>query len=73
MMRRTIYQGLFWLFLAALSPNAVSAQDSDITTERVQFKQGSTSATVKGTISERATHDCVLGAKAGQTMSVRLS
>lgn len=73
MMRRTIYLGIFWLFLAALSANAVSAQDADITTKRVQFKKGATSATVKGTISGRATHDYVLGAKAGQTMSVRMS
>jgi hypothetical protein len=65
MMRRTIHRRIFLLLLTALSANAVSAQGSDIITKRVQFK--------KGTISGRATHDYVLGAKAGQTLSVRMS
>jgi hypothetical protein len=59
-MRRTIHSCIFLLLLAALSANAVSAQDSDIITKRVQFKKGATSAALKGTISGRATHDYVL-------------
>ena len=72
-MRRTIYRDIFLLFLAVLSAHTVSAQDSDVTTKRVQFKKGATSVTLKGTISGRATHDYVLGAKAGQALSVRMS
>jgi hypothetical protein len=36
-------------------------------------QKGATAATLKGTISGRATHDYVVGAKAGQTLSVRMS
>ena len=68
-----MYRGIFLLFVVALGVGSASAQDQDIITKRVHFKKGATSATLKGTISGRATHDYVLGAKAGQTLSIRMS
>jgi hypothetical protein len=49
----------------------VFARD-EIRKERVQFKKGATTATIKGTIKGYETVDYLLGAKAGQTMQVAL-
>ena len=55
-----------------LAPPAVLAQ-SDIRTQRVQFKPGATSATIKGSIKGYQTVDYVLNAKQGQYMNVSMS
>jgi hypothetical protein len=62
--------------LAALLASAVTAtpalaQDG-IRTERVQFKAGTSGASLKGRIKGDQTVDYKLGAKAGQTMTVSL-
>jgi hypothetical protein len=50
----------------------VFAKD-DIRKERVQFKKGATTATIKGSIKGYETVDYLLGAKAGQHMNVSLA
>jgi hypothetical protein len=54
----------------AVLPKASVAQE--IREERVNFKPGASSASVSGSIHGRETVDYVLGAKAGQTMTVTL-
>jgi hypothetical protein len=49
------------------------AQDADIVTRRVQFKQGASSPIIKGTIQGYQTRDYMLGARAGRTMSVKMN
>jgi len=49
------------------------AHAGDIQTKAVQFAQGKSSATIKGTIKGDQTIDYTLRAKAGQTMSVKLA
>src|SRR5262249_50445637 len=56
-----------------LAARNLSHAQEGIVTERVQFAHGSSSATVKSTIKGNETHDYVLGAKAGQTMNVKLA
>ncbi len=51
-------------------PQAVAAQD--VRHERVSFKAGASSATVRDSIRGEETIDYLLGARAGQTMSVTL-
>ena len=59
----------FAMALALTSPAA--AQDHS-RTERVQFARGASSATLQGSLHGYDTVDYVLGARAGQTLSVRL-
>jgi hypothetical protein len=59
-------------FLIIMSVSDVSAKD-EIRTERVQFKKGATTATIKGNIKGYETVDYLLGAKAGQHMNVSLA
>ncbi len=65
-----------WIFLLvaatvlSVRPQAVAAQE--IRQERVQFKAGASSATITGSITGDETVDYILGARAGQTMSVTL-
>jgi len=59
-------------FLIIMSVSDVSAKD-EIRTERVQFKKGATTATIKGHIKGYETVDYLLGAKAGQHMNVSLA
>jgi len=54
---------------ALLMAGTVQAQ---IRTERVQFAKGATSKTLKGSLKGDASVDYVVGARAGQTMSVTL-
>ncbi len=54
----------------SLRPATLAAQDTR--QERVSFKAGASSATLKGSIKGDKTIDYRLGAKAGQTMSVTL-
>jgi hypothetical protein len=56
--------------LVAGCPRSVAAEPS--TVQRISFAAGASSATVKGSIAGDKTVDYKLGAKAGQTMSVRL-
>ena len=56
--------------LLAVSPSAVRA--AAIETRRISFAPGTSSATVKGSISGDKTVDYTVRAKAGQTMSVML-
>lgn len=64
---------VFFLLLAAslwLRPGGAVADD--IRQERVGFKAGASSATIKGSLKGYETIDYLLGAKAGQSMSVSL-
>lgn len=62
-----------WILVVAcltIQSNATAAPD--IRQERVKFSAGASSATIKGAIKGDETVDYVLGAKAGQQMSVTL-
>ena len=59
-------------FLIIMGVLDVSAKD-EIRKERVQFKKGTTTATIKGHIKGYETVDYLLGAKAGQNMNVSLA
>lgn len=59
-------------FLIIMGVLDVSAKD-EIRKERVQFKKGATTATIKGHIKGYETVDYLLGAKAGQHMNVSLA
>jgi hypothetical protein len=59
-------------FLIIMGVLDVSAKD-EIRKERVQFKKGATTATIKGHIKDYETVDYLLGAKAGQHMNVSLA
>jgi hypothetical protein len=69
---RTLWTACLVL-VTALSIWQGSAVAQEIRREPVHFKAGSSSATIKGTIKGDQTVDYVLGAKAGQTMSVTLT
>lgn len=56
------------LFLVILLSNA-AAQDEGI---RINFKRGTSSATVKGTVAKGGPDFYLVGAKAGQTMTVKV-
>jgi hypothetical protein len=59
-------------FLIIMSVLDVSAKD-EIRKERVQFKKGATTATIKDHIKGYETVDYLLGAKAGQHMNISLA
>ncbi|HEX5633790.1 MAG TPA: hypothetical protein VFX50_11185 [Gemmatimonadales bacterium] len=59
------------LALVLLVPASALAQAP--TTQRVQFKPGATSASIKGTIKGHESIDYVVGAKQGQAMNVSLA
>ncbi len=67
----------FWVFLVVLSVAVIEQPTvslaNDIRHERVSFHAGASSATLKGSIKGDEAIDYVLGAKAGQTMSVSLT
>jgi hypothetical protein len=69
-MRRIIRLGAVATLL--LAP-VVSVSGQGIRQERVAFKAGTSSATIKGSIKGDDTVDYVLGARRGQTMSVTLT
>jgi hypothetical protein len=58
--------------IAAATLTAGTARAEDIRTERVRFEPGASSATIRGTITGYEGVDYVLGAKAGQTMTVTM-
>ena len=51
----------------------VPAQRGRSIVERVRFPRGRTTAVLKGTVARGMSHDYLLGAQAGQSMSVHLS
>ena len=61
--------GLSALILVLFAAGSVDAQ----TTRRVKFAKGASSATVSGQVKGYDYVDYIVGAKAGQTMSVRLT
>ena len=67
---------VLWIFLlvfmVAFTGQLTSSMAGEIRQERVSFHAGASSATIKGSIKGYETIDYVLGAKAGQTMSVTL-
>lgn len=65
MLRTGVYTGL--LICAGLS--AAAAQDR-ITEETIHFDAGASSATIEGTVTGAGITDYLLGARAGQTMTV---
>lgn len=71
-----LHLGLCWGALALgllLSPVPPAAHADEIKTERVHFKKGASAATLSGHIKGYNSVDYVLGAKAGQTMSVKMT
>ena len=65
-------RGLLALTLACLAGSAAWAQ-SEIRTERVQFKRGASSAIVEGRIKGYETIDYVVGARKGQSANISLA
>lgn len=65
----------FFLVVPAivLTPPTVLAQSSNIRTQRVQFKPGTNSATIQGTIKGYQTVDYMVNAKQGQSMTVSMA
>ena len=60
------------LAVAGLQAPSAFAQ-TDIQSQRVQFARGTSSTTIKGSIKGYAIRDYVVGARAGQTMTVKLT
>jgi len=71
-MKRVGFFSAALFFLIIMSVSDVPAKD-EIRKERVQFKKGATTATIKGNIKGYETVDYLLGAKAGQHMNVSLA
>lgn len=69
------YRKVGWLALvvAVVCAAALSLAREDIRQERVKFERGASSATIKGTIKGYETIDYLLGARAGQTMTVKMT
>jgi hypothetical protein len=65
-MKKILLVGFLSLFFGLFSANEAMAQ----TKVRVRFAKGANSATVKGRVSGYNYVDYIVGAKAGQTMSV---
>jgi hypothetical protein len=69
-MRKTIL-GIFTLVLFAAMATVSFAQKGDDVERTIKFAKGKSSATVKDSIASRnTTHTWIVGAKAGQTMTV---
>jgi hypothetical protein len=64
--------GLALLLVALLLPAPVAAQDS-VRTERIQFKSGASSTSVKGRIKGYEVVDYLVGARQGQSMKASLA
>jgi len=69
MKKRFLVLTLSWIVLLWCS---ISSAAESIKVQRIHFAKGKTSATVKGSITGYNTVDYKLGAKAGQTMNVKL-
>jgi hypothetical protein len=61
------------LLLGAMTAATALLAADEMRTERVQFSKGSSSAVVNGQIKGYQSVDYVLGARAGQSMSVRMT
>jgi hypothetical protein len=73
---KTMWTKLRSLVLAVLVTTSfigLALAQSNLPTQHVKFSKGSSSATVKGVIKGDVPRDYVLGAHAGQTMSVKLA
>lgn len=62
--------GLLAILMLLVAPHSIFAQSAP---ERVKFQSGHSSATLKGRIVGFDAKDYVVGAKAGQTMALRLA
>lgn len=67
-MKKPLPRFMFVLLILGLTANAPAQ-----TTRRVRFAKGASSATVSGQVKGYDYIDYIVGAKAGQTMSVRLT
>lgn len=63
--------GVIFLLIGALSFSAMVSADG--ITKRIKFAKGRSSATVSGTVIRGDRDTYILGARAGQTMSVRIT
>jgi hypothetical protein len=63
---------LVFVALLLLCAGAVSAQRGRSIVQRVHFPPGRTTAVLRGTVRRGLSHDYLLGARSGQTMSVHL-
>ena len=61
------------LVITALLSATVPAQRGTSVVRRVRFPRGRTSTVLRGVLRRGISHDYILGASAGQTMSVHLS
>ena len=61
------------IFVTSFYIAATAAEASDVRTERVRFKVDQTSAAIKGRITGRESASYILGAEAGQTMTITLN
>ena len=61
-----------FIFLVLLTSAAVSAQKGTSVVRRIKFAPGRTTAVLRGTVHRGVSHDYLLKARTGQTMSVHL-
>jgi hypothetical protein len=71
--RNAVKPFLYIALVAGFLMTGGAASAQDIRTERVAFPAGASGTTIEGTITGRESVSYVLGARAGQTMSVRLT
>ncbi len=72
--RKRVFGFCLLLALSSLTLTPSLAQKGTNVERRISFARGRSSATVKGYIADRmTTHEYLLGASAGQTLTVRLS
>jgi hypothetical protein len=72
--RKLVFSFCLLSVLSSVAVTPALAQKGTNVQRRVNFARGRSSATVKGHIADRlTTHEYLLGASAGQTLTVRLS
>lgn len=72
-LRRQVICSLFLALFMACAASLVSAQKGTSVVRRVQFPRGRTTAILRGTVRRGVSHDYLLGARRGQTMTVHLT
>ncbi len=65
--------GIFEFTVLFMKPVAAIAETPQYNLQRIQFVPGATQATVTGVISPHSQHTYLVGAKAGQLMSVKVN